>query len=517
MKFFRFLVSFILIFELANSMECKRNFTLSTHNDLSSLEILESLAQNCQLNLIYLDYFAKDILTHNKPQLNVKNLDAKTFLELLLEEANLHYELQNKILKISFLYTKTYELNYVSTSRVGSSSTDVVLSPNATNQEFYSSPIYQDNLGISQKTLTLGSTQNISNSGRSGTKIFSIDENNFWGEIQKEISEIVYRPEDKLIDKIPKSITINKNAGLITLTASKIGHQRIANYLDQLHSKMHAQVLIDAQILIIKHNKNKTAGINWNEFYNLSNISIPSPNPNGGSSFVQIGSSGINMELNILSQGVSLNRILEFLESYGETRSISNPKVLTLNNQPAIISVGSVLRYIQNSVYQSSSQGSNIQNSIETYPSIFSGVLLDVTPSIQGEEIILKINPSITRAKNASLENEPNALKTPPNLSTNQLSSIIKVRSGEKIVLGGLISDVQNKKEFKIPLLGDIPLLKYLFKYKWDQNFSEEMVIVISPSIIQTQAKEKAESKHFQNKLKALLKEAKNSISQKVQ
>lgn len=110
MKFFEFLFLLSLIFGITDAMECKRKFNLNTHNNLSSLEILESLAQNCQLNLIYLDSFAKDILTHNKPQLSIKNLDAQTFLDLLLDEAHLHYQLQNNILKISFLYTKTYEL-----------------------------------------------------------------------------------------------------------------------------------------------------------------------------------------------------------------------------------------------------------------------------------------------------------------------------------------------------------------------------------------------------------------------
>lgn len=495
----KFLAFYLLFITSLFSLECQKRFTLNTQNQLTSLEILEEFAQDCELSIIYLDSLAHEILASNKPKLSTQHLSATDFLNLLLEEANLHFEIQNKILKLAFLYPQTYEINYISTSRVGSSSTDVVLSPNTTTQEVYLTP-NQDH--IAQKTLTLGSTQSSGNSGRSGTKIFSIDENNFWGEIETEITQIAYHPEDKLISKIPKSITINKNAGLITVTANALQHKRITTYLKHLHSKMHAQVLIDVHILMIRHDQGKTTGINWNDFYHLGNLIIPSPSSNGGSSFLQFGKNGINMELNILSQGVSFNRIIEFLETYGTTRSISNPKILTLNNQPAIISVGSVLRYIQNSVYQSSSQGSNIQNSVETYPSIFSGVLLDVTPSIQGDEIILKINPSITRTKNASLENEPNALKTPPNLSTNQLSSIVKVKSGEKIVLGGLISETQNKKEFKIPLLGDIPLLNYLFKYRWNQDFNEEMVIIISPTIIQTTPQTE---QHFQAEFKALL------------
>lgn len=487
------------------ALACKQTFSLQTHGNLSSLEILEEIARECQINLIFQDTFAKKILLGNKPELYIQKLKLQDFLDLLFNESNIHHTLQDNILTMAFLYTKTYELNYISTSRVGSSSTDVVLSPNPSLQEFQSYPLSNESQ-ISQRALEMGTTQRLSASGRTGTKIFSIDENNFWGEIEKEMLQIAYRPEDKMIDQIPKNITINKNAGFLTITATKNQHQRIQAYLERLNTKMHSQVLVDVHIFITKHKNSKTAGINWNEFYNLGNLTIPSANSESGKSFIQIGNSGVNVELNILSQGMTLNRIVEFLESYGETHSISNPKVLTLNNQPAIISVGSVLRYIQNSVFQTSSQSSSIQNSIETYPSIFSGVLLDITPSIQGEEIILKINPSITRTKNTALESEPNALKSPPNLSTNQLSSLVKVKSGEKIVLGGLISEVESKKEFKIPLLGDIPLLGYLFKYQWSDLLNEEMVIIISPTIITSPQTPPASS--FGKELRSLLKTA---------
>lgn len=494
----KFLLSFLFFTTMFFGFECKEKFSFSANGAISSKEILEEVAQACHLSLIYTDSLSSEILLNHKPHFHIRNMKAKHFLDLLLEENDLRYTLKNQVLRISFLYTQTYDINYVSTSRKSSSSTDVILSQN---------PNFQDPPPFFSQEGSLP----ISN-GKSGSKIYSVDENNFWGEINKEISQIAYRQSDKFIDKIPHSIIINKNAGLLTLTATKAQHRRVKNYLDKLHNKMHAQVLIDVHILTIRHSNSQTSGVNWQEFYNLGNLSL-APMGSSGASFLQLGSGGMNMELNIFSQGVTLNRIVEFLQTYGETRSLSNPKILTLNNQPAIISVGSVLRYTQNSVYQSSTQGSSIQNSTENYPSIFAGVLLDVTPSIQGEEIILKINPSITRAKNTEVENEANALKTPPNLTTNQISSMVKLKSGEKIILGGLISNIHLKKEFKVPLLGDIPLLDLLFKYKWNQNLSEEIVIIISPKIIQSPDTLKdnhyKEVAKFQIQFKNLLKEAK--------
>lgn len=496
----RYILGLCFYFSSLFAFECQEKFSLFTNGTISSQEILEEITQACKFSLIYSDSLSREILSANKPYFHIQEMRAESFLELLLEENDLQYTLKNHVLKISFLHTQTYDINYVSTSRKSSSSTDVILSQNPNFQD--SSPLFsqENSLQIS--------------SGKSGTKVLSVDENNFWGEIEKEISQIAYRQPDKFIDKITPSIIINKNAGLLTITATKSQHKRIEDYLNKLHNKIHAQVLIDVHILTIRHNDSNTSGINWNEFYKLGNTSL-SP-----TSFLQLGNGGLNMELNVFSQGVTLNRIIEFLQAYGETRSLSNPKILTLNNQPAIISVGSVLRYTQNSVYQSSTQGTSIQNSTENYPSLFAGVLLDVTPSIQGEDIILKINPSITRAKNTEVENEANALKTPPNLTTNQISSMVKLKNGEKIILGGLISNIHLKKEFKIPLLGDIPLLNLLFKYKWDQNLSEEIVIIISPKIIQSpntlEENHYKEASKFPTQFKTLLKEAKEEEIKKL-
>ncbi|PAF46262.1 pilus (MSHA type) biogenesis protein MshL, partial [Helicobacter sp. 12S02634-8] len=294
---------------------------------------------------------------------------------------------------------------------------------------------------------------------------------------------ITYRPGDKnQPDKLPfKPIVINKGAGLITITASPSQIKRVQDYIALLQQKIQAQVLIDVNILTITHNNIDTAGVNWAEIYKLG---IAGGVGEGGGSLAAMGGNQFSYGINIFSQDLSLNKILEFLNIYGKVSSISNPKVLTLNNQPAIISVGNVLRYIQNSVYQNSTNTAVIQNIGEHFPTVFSGVLLDVTPSIGKDYVILKINPSITKAKDATIENQPNALKSPPNLSTNQLSSIVKLHNHQKVILGGLIHKTQSIIEKKIPILGSIPLLKYLFSYKKSLKQTQEIIIIITPKII---------------------------------
>lgn len=97
---------------------------------------------------------------------------------------------------------------------------------------------------------------------------------------------------------------------------------------------------------------------------------------------------------------------------------------------------------------------------------------------------MLKINPSITRTKDTTTENAATALQEPPNLSASQLSSLIRARDGDKIVIGGLISKSATNSRNRVPFLGYVPILKYLFSYDSITEETTEMVIIITPHII---------------------------------
>ena len=438
------------------------------------------------------------MLDSKKMAIHIQNKPIKKVLDSLITSNDFYYNLHNETLKIGSLLTKTFEISYIATTRVGSSNTDIVFSQDNQIQSVYNTSLHNAPLAISNFELDSQShkmaigkaTANNPNIGKSGTKIYSIDEIDFWGELHNEIAAIAYAPGDSYqpnpieLKGKSKDIIINKAAGLLTITATPTQMRRIEAYIKNLNEKIQKQVLIDVHIFSLQHTNNQTYGVDWGEFYKLGNLSTLPPSADSQSSNVNVDSSGNSFAINIFSQGVSINRIIEFLQTYGKVQSISNPKVLTLNNQPAIISVGSVLRYSQNTTYQTTTQGTSIQNNAQAFPSVFAGILLDVTPSIKDSKIILKINPSITKTKDIAIENQTTALETPPNLSTKQLSSLVQVKDGEQIILGGLIDKTEGQTIRKVPILGDIPLIKYLFSYKRNIKETQEMIIVISPHII---------------------------------
>lgn len=461
---------FLILFCIQSAFSsdlCKgKLFDISISLKTSPLEVLEDIASECSFSIIYADKNAKNSLANTQNLiLNFKNQKFENILKIISDGVDLEYEIKNSHIKITSVVTKTFHINYVATSRIGSSNTDVIFSQDNKN---YLSEDYNFSLNdkFDSNKINLGS----------GTKIYSVDELNFWGNLQDELYEITYADEDKNPD-FEKKIIINKGAGLITITAHPSQIKRVESYIKSLNEKIQAQVLIDVNILTILHNDIDTAGVNWSEFYKLG-LNQNSQN------ILSFSKNSFNYGINIFPQELSIGKIIEFLNTYGKVSSVSNPKVLTLNNQPAIISVGNILRYTQNLVYQNSTNTNVVQNTGEQFPSIFSGVLLDVTPSINNEYVILKINPSITSTKDAMIENEPNALKTPPNLSTNQLSSIVKLENNQKVILGGLIHKTHSVLEKRVPILGYIPLLKYLFSYKKQINQTQEMIIIISPKII---------------------------------
>lgn len=506
----------------ADSCEDKA-FTMSASSldGTSVVDLLEQLASECEYSILVRDKEAKKRLSMPIESVNIFKLPLEKIFDLLLTDNELSYEFDGKILKVSYLTTETFKINYIGTARIGSSNTDIILSQNAATSENQSTNSVVQGSGLSggntnniqseaHRGLVSAAMQGGSVDSISGTKIRSVDEFDFWGKIEKEIFEIAFRPGDTYqpnrkfstdtssssggsasrsqdannantsLDE-GQSVIVNKAAGLITVTATIKQIERVRKYIKELEEQMQNQVMIDVNILTVTHSNANTVGVDWNQLYNLGNLTLP----NGlGDSTTGNPVIKMNSGVQLFSSGVAFTRIVEFLNSYGKVRSVSNPKVLTLSNQPALISVGSLLRYSQTSAYLTATSGTSSTSTNTTYPSVFSGVLLDVTPSIQGDYIMLKINPSVTRTKDLTTENQATALAEPPNLSANQLSSLIRAKDGDKIVIGGLINKSMTNSRSRVPLLGYIPILKYLFSYDTMSEETTEMIIVITPHII---------------------------------
>jgi general secretion pathway protein D len=475
-------------------------FSINGAKGMTIADYVDQLSNECELTLIISDKEAEKKMAKTLQRTNLKNLTLNEVFDILLVDNNLNYTLQNNILKISFIETKTYSIDYIISARKSIGSTDILLSG---SQNTGQNNIQGGGGGAADggegRDLGGGSKQ-ITQNNTSGIKIESLDEVKFWEELDLELQRVLNRPTDFYQAEAP---IVNKNAGLVTVTATVRQQHRLEKYLKQLQQKIQYQVLIDVRMMAVVLNKESSTGIDWSQIYALQNLAIGIDKMNlqnvktfqngllGGASITDAGASGFTGPASVIKlSGVSqIKELVKFLKTQGDIESLSNPKVLTLNNQPALITVGTEYFYkIQNStVLAGSSAGTSQTTQNQIVNSIFAGVLLDITPEISNDDTItLKINPSVsqTRIKLSSSEIAQQKRSMPPDLDRRQLASVVTVKDGNSIVIGGLIDKTESLHSNKVPLLGDIPGLGYLFKYEEKKIDTTELVIVIEPHII---------------------------------
>ncbi len=439
-------------------------FSISSTKNTKIIDFIEQLSDECEFSIIVTDPTAQEFLNTNLNKTNLNNLTINEVLELILKENNLTYSLENNILKISYLETKMFSIDYILSQRKSESKTDITLS--------------SEGAGIASGTTTTTQDTEVGGggAGKSGMKIDSSDEVQFWHQLDLEFQRVLNRPQDIYKAEAP---IINKNAGIITVTATTKQMQRFEKYLKNLQDKVQLQVLIDVQLLSVTLSKGKTTGVDWSQLYALQDIDVSfgtgTGTGNTQDSFITLNS----------SSGIKINEVIKFLKTQGEVNSISNPKVLTLNNQAALITAGTEYFYkiVSTEILAGGTTGT--QSESEDVLSVFAGVLLDITPEISDSNMItLKINPSLSETASDISKIEGEDRTMPPDLTRRQLSSVVTVKDGNRIILGGLINTNVENNVNKVPLLGDIPLLNYLFRYEDKQKTVHELIIVIEPHII---------------------------------
>lgn len=473
-------------------------FSISSTKNTKVIDFLEQLSDECEFSIVITDPKAQEFLNNKLNKTNLNNLTIQEVLDIILRENNLSYKFENNILKVAYLETKMFTIDYILSQRKSQSNTNITLSSEGAGR---SRPM--TNTTANTATSSTNSLQGGGSAGKSGIKIESEDEVAFWHELDLEFQKVLNRPEDAYIAEAP---IINKNAGIITVTATTKQMNRFEKYLKNLQDKVQLQVLIDVQILSVNLNKNKSTGVDWAQLYKLQDIDmsfnyasknnlIEFTNNDGilgTTSFDSMGQQAVNnAHVFQMSAKGNLSEVVKFLRTQGDVSSISNPKVLTLNNQAALITAGTEYFYKIINTQTLATGTSGTQSTSEDLQSVFAGVLLDITPEISDDNMItLKINPSLseTATNIASIPGQDRRM--PPDLNRRQLSSVVKIKDGQRIILGGLINTTNGINVNKVPILGDIPVLNYLFKSESTQKTTHELVLVIEPHIISKDKKE---------------------------
>ena len=315
----------------------------------------------------------------------------------------------------------------------------------------------------------------------------------FWEKLDAELKAILNNSSEHITAPDP---IINQNAGLITVTATPSQLKRVEKYIAEMQRRLKKQVIIDVSIIAVDLNNEYKQGVDWSKFELGFNSYIGNQGSNTGSSasWTNKGNSlsdGFGRTLNIAANlNFSLDGMINFLETNGKTKVVSSPKVTTLNNQQALISVGDNINY---RVMEETDNGSNNNNNnrlTTTYKqySVFIGILLNLLPEVSdNNKIMLRINPSLSSFKYA--EDDTRGQNTTireiaPDTVQKKLSTVVQVNSGDTIILGGLIGQTKDKQNTAVPLLADIPLIGSVFKSTRDGVRTTELIFVITPRVV---------------------------------
>ncbi|MDO8335497.1 MAG: pilus (MSHA type) biogenesis protein MshL, partial [Candidatus Saccharibacteria bacterium] len=267
------------------------------------------------------------------------------------------------------------------------------------------------------------------------------------------------------------------------------------------------QVILEAKILEVRLSEGFEAGVNWNaisgQITASKNIEDGYPiNTDGSNALVGefrqspnslLYGSNIGSTVSGLIQVTDITKLLSLLETQGAVQVLSSPRVSTVNNQKAVIRVGSDEYFVTGISSNTTSNAASVTSTpnIELSP-FFSGISLDVTPQIsENGEVILHIHPVVSNVQDQqkvfTVGDEefslPLALR-----GIRESDSIVKAANGQVIVLGGLMTEYSDNKDGKRAWLGDIPVVNALFKTKSKMSSKTELVILLRPIVVDDNA-----------------------------
>lgn len=322
------------------------------------------------------------------------------------------------------------------------------------------------------------------------------------------------------------SVIANPESGVISVRATYRQHMRVREFIDRVMKSASRQVMIEATIVEVNLSDTYQQGINWSVL--RDGLPLLQIGPSGGALPSGVPVSGIIPSMFTYSPSGTNNGapqwsgVLRLLESFGNTKVLSSPKISAINNQSAMLKVTEDLVYFTlTGNYTPGSGGSAPTFTITSTPNNVSvGLVMSVMPQIgEGDEVTLILRPTLSRV--VSYVDDPavpiylaqargdglnlaEISSRIPQIQTREMESVIRVRSGDTAVLGGLMRDDVSGNTDQTPGIGNVPGLGELFKYKQRFSGKSELVIFLRPTVVSS-ASLAADHQSFQSHLSEAL------------
>jgi general secretion pathway protein D len=444
-------------------------------------------------------------LTENRMYIDFSFTD-KPFIEMLegvCGLAGLRYKICNNVLLIEkdTPFNKNYNVQFLNLTRTSQNSISSVT-------DIFANSVQQHGHKKHEITTTHANDGNGSN-----TSIKMNSENNFWNEVEINLQTLLGAGPPSLETGSKSYFTIHKQAGVISVCGTSEQQYCVRKYLEVLRKSVNSQILIEAKVVEVRLNEKFKNGIEWGKikpedgaqdhFTVGGNYTAADEKPRHDvlQGFFQYTAS--------LSNGIY--GLLQSLQSFGTTRTLSSPRLTVMNNQIAILKVAKNHVYFKmnyNRHYYTKSDQSEVSvgSDIQTVPI---GLVMSVQPAIDPvhRNVILFLRPTISRladtVSDPSISIAYSAQKTEtaapdskvPVIEVKEIDSVLSLKDGEVGILGGLMETQSISKKGKNPIFGKVPVIKDLFSSTDNEDEVTEIVILIRVKILDTPEPDEADER----------------------
>ncbi|MGK5061300.1 pilus (MSHA type) biogenesis protein MshL [Janthinobacterium sp. LB3P112] len=449
---------------------------------------------------------------------NLKDVTLFEALDAVREMYGYDYKVDGTRIAIRPLtmQTRMFQVNYLTGNRKGTSNLRV-------------SSTSVSNAGISNSGQSGGSNgqqspQNQAQQpGQPGSQVqqdsanlSTTSDSNFWVELKESLGAIIGGTGDG------RKVVISPQSGVVVVRGMPDELRAVDLYLKATQLSVDRQVILEAKILEVELNDNFQTGINWASFASIKSghtnristgfiqpggslAPLPfnggkPPNMTSGSGLTASSGFGLSSAANaagsmfgLAFQTANFAAMITFLESQGAVHVLSSPRIATMNNQKAVLKIGTdefFVTGVSTTVTSTGTAGGTTSSPNVTLQPFFSGVVLDVTPQIDDQgNIILHVHPSVSQVTTVSKEidlGSAGSLKLPlAASSTSEMDSMVRSQDGRIVAIGGLMRQATTADRSQVPGAGDIPVLGALFRNTGQVIQKRELVVLIKPTIVE--------------------------------
>ena len=394
------------------------------------------------------------------------------------------------------LQTRIFTVNYPNSQRSGNS--DLHVSSGG---------------GMQQSSTGSTSASSASVSQADGSRVSTTSKTDFWTELSGAVKGLVGNGEGRNVIASPQ-------AGIMAVRAMPDELRQVDKFLKAAQISVERQVMLEAKIVQVELRDGFQSGIDWSALKNGGNSTGAFGVASGNASSNTL-ISGVQSNLpgfaagaaSLLADGVALpaagtglfglafategfQAVLGFLETRGDVQILSSPRIATLNNQKAVLKVGTDEFFVTGVTGGSTTAGSTTSNSTTTLPNItltpfFSGISLDVTPQIdEGNTITLHVHPAVTtvaeKTKQVDLGSIGNYRFPMASSNVNESDTLVRIQDGKIVAIGGLMQIESNRSSSGLPGSSET-IFSTLLGNKANSGRKKEVVVLIKPTIIRTQ------------------------------